>query len=103
VYGRIADAYRYQVIARGLSEQHAQQRALQRAAVAEQTDVMLAARAQARRFLVTTQVAGWLPADPAPRTVRQRIMRAVRGRRRPGLPRGPVTSSPWSWRRSRVA
>jgi hypothetical protein len=57
VYGRIADAYRYQVIARGLSEQQAQQRALQRAAVVAEADVMLAARAQARKFLVTTGVA----------------------------------------------
>lgn len=59
VYGRIADAYRYQVIARGLSEQQAQQRALQRAAVVAEADVMLAARAQARRFLTTTGARGY--------------------------------------------
>jgi hypothetical protein len=59
VYGRIADAYRYQVIARGLSEQQAQQRALQRTAVVAEADVMLAARAQARRFLTTTGARGY--------------------------------------------
>jgi hypothetical protein len=60
VYGRVADAYRYQVVAQGLPEAKAKQKALVRIAAVAETDVTLAVREQYRRTLFRrTEVTGW--------------------------------------------
>jgi hypothetical protein len=50
-YGRVADAYRWQVTARGDSPEAAQQKAIARLTAVAQTDVTLAVREQYRRSL----------------------------------------------------
>jgi len=50
-YGRVADAYRYQVVANGVSEDRARRGALVRVAAVAQTDVTLAVREQVRKSL----------------------------------------------------
>jgi hypothetical protein len=59
-YGRVADAYRYQVVAEGVPEEKARKRALVRIAAVAETDVTLAVRAQYRLTLFRrTEVTGW--------------------------------------------
>lgn len=50
-YGRVADGYRYSVVARGETEDQARQRALVRIESVAQTDVTLAVREQVRKTL----------------------------------------------------
>lgn len=59
VYSRLAGEYRFQV-SRGIPRAAAQERVLDRAGVMAVTDIMLAARAQSRHFMVNTnQVEGY--------------------------------------------
>jgi len=62
-YGRIADAYRYQVIAKGTPAERVRAYALARVGVVAQTDVTLAVREQYRKSLQglskLTGVTGW--------------------------------------------
>lgn len=51
VYGRVADHVRFVTVARGVSPERAALEGLRRAAIVADTDVMLADRAQAQRFL----------------------------------------------------
>ncbi len=50
-YGRVADQYRYQVVAEGVPEQRARQKALVRVGSVAETDVTLAVREQVRKTL----------------------------------------------------
>lgn len=60
IYGRVADSYRYQVVAEGLPEAKARQKALVRIAAVAETDVTIAVREQYRRTLFRrTEVTGW--------------------------------------------
>lgn len=58
VYGRSADAYRYQRSI-GKSKEEAQQAAVQRAETTAETDVQLAQRAQSKQFMVVKKVTGY--------------------------------------------
>lgn len=51
VYGRIADHVRFATVARGMSDDQAKIDGLRRAMIVADTDIMLADRAQAQRFL----------------------------------------------------
>jgi hypothetical protein len=62
VYGRIADHVRFVTVARGVSPEQAALEGLRRAAIVADTDVMLADRAQANKFLTQrkpTSVVGY--------------------------------------------
>lgn len=50
-YGRVADGYRYQVVAEGATEEKAKRKALVRIAAIAETDVTLAVREQVRKTL----------------------------------------------------
>lgn len=58
VWGRLPDAYRYQVVSQGVSERQALRRVLQRAEAVADTDMTLATRAQTRRALLARLEAG---------------------------------------------
>ena len=58
VYGRVADTYRYQT-SLGKEPTAALQIAATRAEILAETDIALAARAQARKFMVVKNVEGW--------------------------------------------
>lgn len=50
-YGRVADAFRFQVVAEGVSEDNAKRKALVRIAAVAETDVTLAVREQVRKSI----------------------------------------------------
>lgn len=59
-YGRVADAYRYQVVAKGSDNERARRYALARVAAVAATDVTLAVREQYRKSLTSIRgVTGW--------------------------------------------
>jgi len=58
VYGRLADGYRW-LRSTGVSAARAQRRTVERVSVVVETDVSLAMRDQARRFMVVRRVDGW--------------------------------------------
>lgn len=58
-YGRVADGYRYQVAMAGDSPEVAQEKAAVRIAIAAETDVTLAVRAQYQKTLGAQGATGW--------------------------------------------
>lgn len=58
-YGRVADGYRYNVVARGDSPEAAAEKAIVRIAAIAQTDITLAIREQYHRSLNRSLVDGW--------------------------------------------
>jgi hypothetical protein len=58
-YGRVADQFRYQVVAGGATEDAGRQKALVRLAVVAQTDITLAVREQYRRSLGKVNADAW--------------------------------------------
>lgn len=58
-YGRVAEQYRYQVVAQGHTEARARAKAMTRLAAVAETDVTLAVRAMYEKGLRRDQINGW--------------------------------------------